>query len=132
MKRINLFVFSLLILITIIFINSTQAQTKNKPQQMTSEEKEVMLISSLAKQGYLSYSFDDKGFYVLIEPLFWQKALHREKVELVRAAMQTARFLNKQKNINLRTIMFFNITTHEELAHGFISGINPGKIEIIK
>jgi hypothetical protein len=40
--------------------------------------------------------------------------------------------MNEQKNLGIRTVMFLNMTTQEELAYGFISGINPGKIEILK
>lgn len=130
MKRIN--IIFLPILLTVLLINTSWAQKKSKSNQWTAENKEILLIPSLANQGYLSFTFDDGGFYVEIEPLFWQKALHREKLALVKAAMQSARFLNKEKNMKLRTVMFFDMTTHEELAHGFVSGINPGKIEILK
>jgi hypothetical protein len=128
----SLAISAALVLCLALVLTPALAQKKAGPAPLTPKESEILLIPFLAKQGYLLFNFDDKGFFVHVEPIFWQKALHREKVELVKAAMETSRFMNKEKHLHIDMVMFLNMTTHEELAYGFIGDLNPGKFEILK
>lgn len=40
--------------------------------------------------------------------------------------------LNKYKGYHIKTVMVTDMTSHDELAYGFIEGNSPGKFKIIK
>ncbi len=110
------------------------AQKSIKNIQLNAEEQGCILLVTLANKGWLTYKPSKDGLYINFDRLVWNGLLHKNKVEVVKAGMHTSRLLNKDKQnrFNITTVMIFDMTTHEELAYGFIGGISPGKFEILK
>ncbi len=88
-----------------------------------------MRLATLQRNGLITVSFSDMSASFYIEPLFWQRLTHIQKLGL---GVLTRKYVYGQETKNGKNYSFiflFDMTSHDKLATVFL---DDGHIDIFK